>query len=95
MVGRTLRVIVMMAGVLHAMVMMMMAAIACCSTANLQIPGERIGEMKMMVRVLDAIHQRNIGLAGQHHGERHAEDGNRALQPDAKVRTQPNLIISA
>jgi len=31
----------------------------------------------VMVRVLDAIHQRNISLAGQYDGERHADHGDR------------------
>jgi hypothetical protein len=34
--------------------------------------------MRVMVRMVDAIHQRDVGLAGQHHRQCHADDGNRA-----------------
>jgi hypothetical protein len=83
MLGGTLRVIVMMAGVLRAVVMMM---------ADLQVPGERIGEMNVMVRVLDTIHERNIGLAGKDDRERHADHGDHTPETDRMLPAQPSLV---
>jgi len=50
------------------------------------VAGERIGEMGVMMRVVQAVHQRDIGLPGQHKGERHAEHGY-----DAANRGKPVL----
>ena len=97
MIGGTLRVIMMMGKRVLRAVVMMMAARACRSAANLQIARERIGEMNVMVRVLDAVHERNIGLAGQHHRERHADHGDNTLKTGKPLPAQqdPRRIAKA
>lgn len=44
------------------------------------IAGKRIGKVRVMVRMLDAIHHRYQCLRRQQRGERHAEDGDRLSQ---------------
>ena len=50
--------------------------------------GERIGEMGMIVRVIDPIHQRDERLSRQHGGKHHAEDGDHASQRKMERPTQ-------
>jgi len=52
----------------------MAAAFIVRAAARLHIPRHGIGEMDMMMCVFQAIFERNIGLAGEHDGKRHAHD---------------------
>ena len=65
-----------------AVIVMMMVhpALVMITGAELHITGKRIGKMNVMVRVLDAVHQCDISLPGQHDGQRHAQNGDRASQ---------------
>jgi len=49
---------------------------------------ERIGEMNVMMCVLHAIHERNIGLAGQYDRERHADHGDNTLKTGKPLPAQ-------
>jgi len=45
------------------------------SRAIADVARQRIGEMGVVMGVIQTIHQRNVGLPGQHEGERHAKHG--------------------
>jgi hypothetical protein len=45
----------------------------------------------MVVRMLDLVHQRDIGLPGQHHRQRHAKDGDSASEGDVSAEAQTDL----
>jgi hypothetical protein len=47
--------------------------------------------MQVMMGVIDAVHQRDVGLPGQHDGQRHAQNGHRASQRDKALTTQLRL----
>lgn len=63
-----------------------------CAVARLDITGERIGEVNMMMRMFDAIHDSDIGLCRQDGTERHAKDGDRASQRN-KASAQRRLAF--
>ncbi len=42
---------------------------------------KRIGEMRVMLLMLDAVHQPKVGLRGQHGRHCHANHGNRIFKP--------------
>ena len=54
-------------------VMVAMMRSAFVSEAERYLARQRVGEMRMVMRVIDAIHERDIGLTGQHCGDRHAK----------------------
>ena len=45
------------------MMVMMGAALVVIAAAELDVASQRIGEMDVMVGVIDPVHQRDIGLA--------------------------------
>jgi hypothetical protein len=74
-------------------VTVLMAA-AFRSAARLHIPRHGIGEVDMVMRVFHAIFERNIGLAGQHDGQRHADDGD-ATSTETELRPVQVARLSA
>ena len=58
------------------------------SQAIADVSGERIGEMGMMMRVVQAVHQRNVGLPRQHERQRHAEHGDSTAKQDKTLPMQ-------
>jgi hypothetical protein len=65
--------VVMMRAILRIMMMLMRVRIV--GQRYLNIAGERIGEMRMVMGMVDTIHQRDIGLPRQHDRQRHADQG--------------------
>ena len=61
--------------------------------AKLHIASQRIGEMNVMMGVIDAVHQRDIRLSGQHDGQRQAQNGYRASQRDKALTAQLRLAF--
>ena len=80
-IGWTARM-VMVGRFIPIMVMVMCRALVMIAGANLDIAGQRIGEMNVMMGVIDAVHQRDVRLPGQHDRQRHAQNGYRASQWD-------------
>ncbi len=92
MIGRAVRM-VMIGRVIPIMVMMVCRALVMIAGAKLDITGQRIGEMNVMMGVIDAVHQRDIRLSGQHNGQRHAQNGDRASQRDKALTAQLRLAF--
>jgi hypothetical protein len=69
--------VVVISSVLGMRVVVMAAAFIVRAAARLHIPRHRIGEVDMMMCVFHAIFERNIGLAREHDGKRHAHDRDR------------------
>ncbi len=87
MIRCSMRVVI--GGGICVMVMVVHGALLMIAGAKLDVAGERIGEVNVVMDVVDAVHQRDVGLSGQHDGERHAKDGDRASQrdkPSAQLR---------
>jgi len=81
MIGRALRVM-MIGRRIGIMVMVVRPTPVMIADAKLDITGEGIREMNVMMGVIDAVHQRDVRLSGQHNGQRHAQNGYRASQRD-------------
>jgi len=77
-----------MRGQLHAVIFVMAAGIP---RAAKNASRERIGEVHVVLRMFDTVHQRDIGLAGEHHRQRHAEDGDRPSERDVSAEAQLDL----
>ena len=80
-IGRTVRM-VMVGRFIPIIVMVVYPTLVMIAGAKLHITGQRIGEMNVMMGVIDAVHQRDVRLPGQHDGQRHAQNGHRASQRD-------------
>jgi hypothetical protein len=80
-ISRTVRM-VMVGRAIHIMMMVVCPTLVMIAGANLDITGEGIGEMYVMMGVINAVHQRDVRLSGQHDGQRHAQNGDRASQRD-------------
>ena len=102
MVGGSLRVMVMMRCILAAVLVrrgllrdmvLLMPARARTRTQNAARQG--IGKVHVVIRMLDLVHQRDIGLAGQHHRQRHAKDGDGAAEDDVSAEAQTDLARGA
>ncbi len=87
-VGRAMRVVMIVGCVARIVVMVRPALVA---NTKLHVASKRIGEMRVMVRVVDAVHQRDIGLARQHDRERHAQDGDRCSKCTEALQVQTDL----
>jgi hypothetical protein len=92
MVGGTVRVVMVGGRTRIMMVMVMCLTLVMIAGARLDIAGERIGEMNVMLGVIDPVHQRDVRLSGQHGSQRHAQNGNRASQRK-KASTQQRLAL--
>jgi len=90
MIGRTVRMVMVGRGI-AIMVMVVDPALVMIPAAKCHVAGQGIGEMNMVMGVVDAVHQRDVGLSGQHDGHRHAQDGNRASQRNKAVTAQQRL----
>lgn len=70
-----------MFGVIGIAVMMVKAwRIVVPRNGIFHVAGERIGKMRVIVRVIDLVHQRDVGLRRQHGGERHADHSDNASE---------------
>ena len=94
MIGRTVRMVMVGRGI-RIMVMVVCPALVMIAGAKLDITGQRIGEMNVMMGVIDAVHQRDVGLPGQHDGQRHAQNGDRASQRDKALTAQQRLAFGS
>jgi hypothetical protein len=90
MIGWTVRMVMVGCGI-RTMVMVVYAALVMIAAAKLHVAGQRIGEMNVILRVVDAVHQRDVGLPRQHDGQRHAQYGDRASQRNKAVTIQQRL----
>ncbi len=90
-IGRTVRMVVV--GCRIRIMVVVCPTLVMITEAKLQITSQRIGEMNVMMGVIDAVHQRDIRLSGQHDGQRHAQNGYRALQRDKALTAQLRLAF--
>jgi len=93
-VGGRVRVVVMVvcAHTLIMFVCVRMLLRPAASRAIAYVPGERIGEMAVMMRVIQAVHQRDVGLPGQHERKRHAEHRDSAPKRGKSLPVQHSLV---
>ena len=91
MIGRIVRRMIVRQMVRIAL--MMIAARIVDVAAKLDAACERVGKMHVMLRMLDAVHQRDVGLPGQHDGERHADDGDPASNRLESLKGQQRLAL--
>jgi len=94
MIGWSIRM--MMAGrIISIMVVVVCPTLVMIAPAELDITGQGIGEMQVMMGVIDAVHQRDVRLSGQHDSQRHAQNGHRASQRDKALTTQLCLALGS
>ena len=83
MMRHRLAVMLMVRGQLRGMLMLRAAGFRANDTAS-----QRIGEVDVVMCVFDLVHERDVGLPGQHHCQRHAEDGDGASEGDVSAEAQ-------
>ena len=88
MMRHRLAVMLMVRGQLRAMLMLMAAGFR--AHAN-DTASQRIGEVGVVMCVFDLVHERDVGLSGQHHRQRHAKDGDNASEGDVSAKAQTDL----
>jgi hypothetical protein len=94
MIGWSIRM--MMAGrIISIMVVVVRPTLVMIAAAELDITGQSIGEVQVMMGVIDAVHQRDVRLSGQHDSKRHAQNGHRASQRDKALTTQLCLAFGS
>ena len=94
MIGRSVRM--MMAGRgIPIMVVVVCPTLVMIAAAELDITGQSIGEMQVVIGVIDAVHQRDVRLPGQHDSQRHAQNGHRASQRDKALTAQLCLAFGS
>ena len=70
-----------------------MAMVVCTAVSQTAyVAGERIGEMDVVMRVIQTIHQRDVGLPRQHESQRHAEHGDHASKRGKSLPVQYDLV---
>lgn len=90
-IGGGVRVVIMVmmrSGAIRVLVCVRMVLQIAVSQAIADVAGERIGEMGMMMSVVQAIHQRDVGLPRQHERQRHAEHGDSIAKRDKTLPMQ-------
>jgi hypothetical protein len=70
------------------MVVVVCLTLIMIAAAELDITSKSVGEMQVVIGMIDAVHQRDIRLPGQHDSQRHAQNGHRASQRDKALTTQ-------
>ena len=75
------------------MVVVVCPTLVMIAAAELDITSQSIGEMHVMMGMIDAVHQRDIRLSGQHDGQGHAQNGYRASQRDKAFAAQLRLAF--
>ena len=82
---------VVIGGTAIMMMVVVRAALIVIAAAELDIARERIGEMDVVMGVIDTVHQGDKGLPGQHHGQRHAHHGDGASRKIVSSMVQNHL----
>jgi len=90
--GRVRVVVVVCARTIKVFVCVRMMLRPAASHAIADVAGERIGEMAVMMRVIQAVHQRDVGLPRQHERKRHTEHRDSAPKRGKSLPVQQSLM---
>ena len=90
-IGRTVRMVMIGRGI--PIMVVVRPTLVMITEAQLHITSQSIGEMNVMMGMIDPVHQRDIRLSGQQDGQRHAQNGYRASQRDKALTDQLRLAL--